>query len=140
MSTAAPHLRQPPYPKRHTLPAPRSLFVLFGGPLAWFLQLNSDFALASNPCFLGNELAPHLAHDWTWRAMIVIAAAGVLVALVSTFIARRAYLLTKEGSRGADLMEDGAGRNRDEANGESCRHGAARASAAHSSSRNRASR
>jgi hypothetical protein len=97
------------------LPPLQSFFAVFGGPLAWFLQLNADFALASNPCFFDNErsIAPHMAHDWTWRAMIVIAVAAVAVALGATLTAWRAYRLAKEEREGdRDLEEIGAERSR----------------------------
>jgi hypothetical protein len=113
MSASDPHLSHHPAPKRHMLPPPHSFIVLFGGPLAWFLQLNANFALASNPCFIDNErsIVPHLAHDWTWCAMIAIAVAAIAAALAATLIAHRAYRLTKAESSG-DLMEIGGGRTR----------------------------
>jgi hypothetical protein len=115
MSTADPHVNHHPAPQRHVLPPRQSFFAVFGGPLAWFLQLNADFALASNPCFINNErsIAPHLAPDWTWRGMIVIAVAAFAVALAAALIAWRAYRLTKEESTGDNTaMEIGAGRTR----------------------------
>jgi len=115
MSSADPHASHHPAPQRHVLPPRQSFFAVFGGPLAWFLQLNADFALASNPCFINNErsIVPHLSPDWTWRAMIVIAVAALAVALAATLVAWRAYRLTKEESSGDhDLMEIGAGRTR----------------------------
>jgi hypothetical protein len=54
MSSADPHVSHHPAPQRQVLPR-QSFFAVFGGPLAWFLQLNADFALASNPCFINNE-------------------------------------------------------------------------------------
>jgi hypothetical protein len=115
MSSADPHVSHHPAPQRQVLPPRQSFFAVFGGPLAWFLQLNADFALASNPCFINNErsIVPHLSPDWTWRAMIVIAVAALAVALAATLVAWRAYRLTKEESSGDhDLMEIGAGRTR----------------------------
>jgi hypothetical protein len=114
MSSADPRVSHHPAPQRQVLPR-QSFFAVFGGPLAWFLQLNADFALASNPCFINNErsIVPHLSPDWTWRAMIVIAVAALAVALAATLVAWRAYRLTKEESSGDhDLMEIGAGRTR----------------------------
>jgi hypothetical protein len=115
VSTADRHLNHQPAPKRQALPPRQSFFAVFGGPLAWFLQLNVDFALASNACFLGDQrsISPHFAHDWTWPAMIGIAAAAFAVSLAATLIARRAYRITKEESMGDhDLVETGAGRTR----------------------------
>jgi hypothetical protein len=116
MNTADPHLEHHPAPQRHVLPPLQSFFVLFGGPLAWFLQLNADFALASNPCFFDNErtVAPPLASGWTWSAMIFIAAAACAMALAAMLTAWRAYRLTQQESGGDHhaLMEVGAGRTR----------------------------
>jgi hypothetical protein len=52
-------------------PKSSHFFALFGGPLAWFLQLNAGFALASQPCFQNGERTgmPHLAADWTGPAI-----------------------------------------------------------------------
>jgi hypothetical protein len=115
MNAADPRLSHHPAPQRHVLPPRQSFFALFAGPLAWFVQLNADFALASNPCFMGNErsIAPHLVHDWTWGAMIAIASAAIAVALAATLTAWRAYRLTKEeGSGDRDVLEIGVGRTR----------------------------
>jgi hypothetical protein len=115
MSAADPHVSHHPTSRRHVLPPRQSFFAVFGGPLAWFLQLNADFALASTPCFFDNErsIIPHLAYDWTWLAMIVIAVAALAVALVATLIARRAYRFTKKEDRNdLDVMEIGAERSR----------------------------
>jgi hypothetical protein len=100
-------------PQRHMQPPWQIGFVVFGGPLAWFLQLNASFALASNPCFLRNErtVAPQLVHDWTGRAMIVIAVAAFAVALAATFTAWRAYRRTKPENRGTHDLHTGAGRS-----------------------------
>lgn len=109
-SPANPH----PGPRRRGQPLLQTFFAVFGGPLAWFLQLNADFALASNPCFPGNErsIAPHLARDWTWNAMIVIAAAACAISLAAMLAALRAHRLAKQAGSGGhqDLMKIGAER------------------------------
>lgn len=97
--------------KRH-----ESFFALFGGPLAWYLQLCAGYALASEPCFRsgGRLQAPVAALQWTWSAMLLSMAAAVAVALVSLTVSWRAYGRTKEEAPGetAHLMEAGAGRTR----------------------------
>jgi hypothetical protein len=81
--------------ERRQAPSWQILFAVFGGPLAWFLQLNAGFALASNPCFFDNQrsVVPQLAHDWTFPAMVRIAVAAVAVSIVATLMAWRAYRL-----------------------------------------------
>jgi len=91
-----------------------TFFLVFGGPLAWFLQLNADFALASNPCFFNNEraIAPQLAPDWTGGAMFGIALAAAAVALAATLTAWRAFTASKAKKRTGHALERGAGRAR----------------------------
>jgi hypothetical protein len=92
MSMADQTKRPPPAAPSHA-PTWLILFAVFGGPLAWFLQLNADFALASNPCFFDNERSavPHLSEDWTWSAMVGIALAATVIALAASLLAWRAY-------------------------------------------------
>jgi hypothetical protein len=113
MSAIEPQVNRPAS-QRRTLPPRQTFFVVFGGPLAWFLQLNASYALASNPCFFQNErvIAPQLAHDWSGRVMIVIAVAAFAVALAATFTAWRAYRRTKAENSGDRRLDTGAGRSR----------------------------
>lgn len=94
--------------------ASRTFFALFGGPLAWFLQLNAGFALATQPCFVDNQRASAPTFAWSWPAIIAIAVAACAVALSATLIAWRDYQRSKhEGSHEhPDLLEVGAGRTR----------------------------
>jgi hypothetical protein len=70
-----------------------SFFGLFGGPLAWFVQLCCGFALASQPCFRGGNrvAAPPPALQWTWPAMILLMAAAVAIALLSLLVSWRTF-------------------------------------------------
>ncbi|HEX3950192.1 MAG TPA: hypothetical protein VHW95_10120 [Steroidobacteraceae bacterium] len=105
-------------PAAPVAPIPRYqiFFLLFGGPLAWFLQLNAGFALATQPCFLDNQRfpAPRLSLVWSWPAMIWLLIAALAIALLSVLTAWRAYQRTKTESSGdhLHLMEIGSGRNR----------------------------
>jgi hypothetical protein len=86
-------------PKRHAMASYESFFALFGGPLAWFLQLNAGFALASQPCFQNGErtAVPHLGADWTWPAMIASMIIACAIALLATLLSWRAYARTEDG-------------------------------------------
>ncbi|HEY2683059.1 MAG TPA: hypothetical protein VGI93_06095 [Steroidobacteraceae bacterium] len=68
-------------------------FRLFGGPLAWFLQLNAGFALASQPCFHAGERRAFLAGgtDWSFIAMVVLMGIAVAIALLAALVAWSAY-------------------------------------------------
>lgn len=110
------HMRTRPIPPVVPIPRSQIFFLLFGGPLAWFLQLNAGFALATQPCFLDNQRFPAPRSDlvWSWPAMIWILIAALAVALLSSLTAWRAYQRTKAESSGdhLHLMEIGGGRNR----------------------------
>jgi hypothetical protein len=92
------------------------LFALFGGPLAWFVQLNAGYALASQPCFLDGArvAAPTIAPDWTWPLMIALISVAVIVALGSALLSWRVYSRTEGEAQGdhRHVMEVGSGRTR----------------------------
>jgi hypothetical protein len=90
-----------------------SLFALFGGPLAWFAQLNVGFALASQPCFHDGERigVPHFSPDWTWAAMITVTVIACIIALLAALISWRAYARAPVEKVGDDrLPQVGGGR------------------------------
>jgi hypothetical protein len=80
-----------------------SFFALFGGPLAWFLQLNAGFALASKPCFFNGErdVVPHASADSTSAAMVALLIIACAVALLATLISWRTY--SRTGAQNTDL-------------------------------------
>jgi hypothetical protein len=97
--------------------APRELFFgLWGGPLAWYVQLCAGFALASQPCFRGGMrlAAPLRGAQWTWPAMILIMISAVVVALLALLVSSRAFRRTRTEGSGdaAHLSEVGTGRTR----------------------------
>jgi Na+-driven multidrug efflux pump len=83
-----------------------SFFALFGGPLAWFIQLTASFALVSQMCLRGGER--------TWTAMIAVTVAACLIALLATLVSWRAYARTKDEKAGdhRHVLEVGSGRTR----------------------------
>lgn len=91
-------------------------FGVWGGPLAWFIQLNANYALVSTPCFPGPERNLELpAHSaWTTPATFLVYIACVAVAvfagLVSLKLLRRTRGENVESS--ASLQEAGHGRTR----------------------------
>jgi hypothetical protein len=91
-------------------------FGVSGGPLAWYFQLCTGYALASEPCFRdGVRVAAPLAGlQWTWPAMIVAMLAGVVIALLALGVSWRVFRRTQQEASGgsAHLLEVGAGRTR----------------------------
>jgi hypothetical protein len=83
-----------------------SFFALFAGPLAWGVQLNSGYALASQACYPGSErrlaLPAHLA--WTRAAIAMIMIAACLVSLLALASSLRSYRRSA-GERGRDAAE-----------------------------------
>jgi hypothetical protein len=88
-----------------------SLFGLFGGPLAWYLQLCAGYALASGPCFRDgiHVASPSAALQWTLPAMIVSTLAAFAVALFSLLVSWRAFRRAQSDQAG-EPAQAGAGR------------------------------
>jgi hypothetical protein len=105
-----------PAPHRDRVALYESLFGVVGGPAAWFIQLCAGYALASWPCFPNSErgVAPLPGYEWTWPAMVVLLAAGVLIAFAAFLVSWRVLRRTQEEGEGGHhaLMEIGAGRTR----------------------------
>jgi hypothetical protein len=103
-----------PAPKRDAVRPHESFFALFGGPIAWFVQLNAGFALASQPCFIEGTRALNLPGGWTRSAMLILIAAACVIALVAMLVSWRAYKRTENETAGdrRHVMDVGAGRTR----------------------------
>jgi hypothetical protein len=116
MSPAQQKLTHHPAPHADRVASWESLLGLFGGPVAWFLQLCALNALADQPCFHSAEraLQPLSGQAWTTPAMGLVAVLALLVALASFWLSWRAYQRTAEEQPGGHeaLLEIGAGRTR----------------------------
>jgi hypothetical protein len=79
-----------------------SFFALFGGPVAWFLQLCAGYALASEPCFRDGyrAAAPLPALQWTWPAMILAMGVAIAVSLLALLVSWRTFNRTREDGAG----------------------------------------
>jgi hypothetical protein len=103
-----------PHPQR--VPLHESLFGLFGGPLAWYVQLNAGFALASQPCFRdGIHLArPIPPLQWTMPAMVLTTLGAFVVALLALLVSWRAFRRAKSQApaEAGPSIEASAGRVR----------------------------
>jgi amino acid transporter len=105
-----------PAPHANRVSPGESFFGLFGGPLAWVLQLYGGYALASQPCFRGGmpAAAPPPTLQWTWPAMLALTIAAVAVSFTAFGVSRREFNRTRNETHGGahHVMEVGAGRTR----------------------------
>jgi hypothetical protein len=85
-------------------------FALVGAPLAWFVQLDSDYALFAARCFSGPERRIALAEPSFWvrpaALLVYLLCLGVAAATipVSLRIHRRALARDPEGKTGRDCF------------------------------------
>ena len=105
-----------PSPKRARVRGAELAFALWGGPLAWFVQLNINYALVAQPCFPGpqrNVELPGNAH-WAFAAAVVVylllLAVAIAAGLLSVILFRRMHDETTGSD--TDVEEAGAGRTR----------------------------
>ncbi len=107
-----------PHPAPHAdrVKTAEIFFELFGGPIAWLVQLSGGYALVSDACGAdgGHALMPFRAATWAWLGMIGLLCAAILVALFSLALSWAAFGRTREEAAGGKhhLMETGAGRTR----------------------------
>jgi hypothetical protein len=112
----SPEAAQHPAPHAERMSVGEIYFVLCAAPFAWLMQLACGYALASEPCFRAGErsLAPRVALQWTWPAMIVLTTAALAISIAAFVVSRRAFERTRrEHPSGTQhLIEAGAGRTR----------------------------
>jgi len=105
-----------PAPRAASLSTRMALFMLFGGPLAWFVQLCGSVALLGWPCFpMMDRLAAPLPHyGWTRAGAVVLLVVTLAPALIAGFVSWAKLNQVrgeKEGGHEA-LIEIGHGRTR----------------------------
>jgi len=98
-------LGQPLPPQRDRKPAAAALFGLIGGPLAWFLQLDAGYALASWPCFPKDQRVtlPLAGFAWTRPAIILLLVAAVIVGLAALLVSLRGLRPAADTAGGSGL-------------------------------------
>jgi hypothetical protein len=105
-----------PSPHRHRVGLAALAFGLCGGPFAWAVQFNVNYALASHACF--PAIAPRGAPLPGWAGvstvMLAINVVALVIALLALVVAWRAWQATREEHRGGSrhLLEAGEGRSR----------------------------
>jgi hypothetical protein len=96
MNTPANSLLQRPGPYGGPVSFAALAFGLAGGPMAWAVELNVGYGLASWPCFPGDHrmLQPLYGYGWSWPAMIAILFAATFIALVALWVSWRSFQKT----------------------------------------------
>lgn len=116
MSAHDPGLSHHPAPKRGRTSGGELAFVLFAGPLAWFVQLNTGYGLMGTVCYPGPDrnIALPPGTQWTWVLTAVLYLVCLAVALLSGLAALRLLRRTRDEDVGssAPLEETGRGRTR----------------------------
>ena len=104
MNAHRPLLGQPaPPPER--APLRGSFYALFGGPVAWLVQVGAGYGLSGDSCVVGGlrAMAPAKA-NWTWTAMMSLIVAAALVALAALGVSWRAYRRTRRTAQGNEPL------------------------------------
>jgi hypothetical protein len=57
-------------------------FALFAGPLAWFVELNVGYVLATEPCFPTYQRLLVPAPQWAWTHSALFSLAGLCLLIV----------------------------------------------------------
>jgi hypothetical protein len=116
MSTPHDTLSEHPAPQRQRVSGLELAFAVAGGPVAWFLQFNAGYALASWPCFPGDHRMqlPMDGYAWSFPVMVAAMIAGVIIALTALWVSWRALRKTRDEGPGdhRHLLEAGTGRTR----------------------------
>jgi hypothetical protein len=105
-----------PAPQADRLSSAMAFFMLFAGPIAWFLQLCLGTAMTGWPCFpmtdrLGEPMA---GYGWTRIGALVLLLVCALIALAAGLVslAKLREVRGEKGGGHAELLEIGHGRTR----------------------------
>ena len=105
-----------PSPKRGRVGGFELAFALWGGPLAWFVQLNVNYALVAQPCFPGPNRNLELPGEaqWAFVAAVVVYLLLLAVAVAAGLLSVRLFQRTRDETVGSDtdVEEAGTGRTR----------------------------
>jgi len=92
-------LREAPDPLRFEWASARHAFGLWGGPVAWFIQLCAGYGLASWPCFPNDHrlVAPRIS--WSMDLMDALLIVGVLIALAAAYVSSQTLVAARAEMR-----------------------------------------
>ena len=88
-------------------------FRVFGGPVAWFVELCAGFALATQPCLIdGVPMTKPASVQWAGPTTAVLMGIAVLVALFAVVMAWHAFKRARIAIEAdePDSMDAGVGR------------------------------
>ncbi|MDB5669336.1 MAG: hypothetical protein JWO25_295 [Alphaproteobacteria bacterium] len=116
MSQGPESLSHHPAPDAHKLSSARAFFILFGGPLAWFVQFNLGVILSGWPCYPSDRrlAAPPPDYEWTRAGAMAVLVLALLVAIAAGASAQIMLRRVRDEAEGghAELAEIGHGRTR----------------------------
>ena len=116
MTGDAQSLSHHPAPHGDKLSRIGAFFLLFTGPMLWFVDFNIGAALMSWPCFpsLDRLIEPRTGTHWTFPAALILIVLSTLAAIAVSFAAFRLYRQVSEEHEGGHhhLAEVGGGRTR----------------------------
>ncbi len=105
-----------PAPHARKLSTGSGFFILFGGPIAWFVQLCGSVALLGWPCFPTTDrfAVPVVHYGWSRTAAVVLLLLCLAIALASALVALAKFRQVRDEAEGgnAALIEIGHGRTR----------------------------
>lgn len=107
-----------PHPAPHAdkLSTGKAMFILFGGPLAWFAQLCVSVPLVGWACFPTTDRFPMpvVHYGWTRSAAVLLTVVCLGVALAAGFAALATFRQVRCEKKGGKtrLIEVGHGRTR----------------------------
>ncbi|KQX17658.1 MULTISPECIES: hypothetical protein [unclassified Sphingomonas] len=116
MIEPSPGLSHHPAPQGGKLPGWKAFALIFGGPLAWFAQLNVGVALSSWPCFPHSDRlwAPIGSTNGSSGITLVIMILCIAVAFATGWLAQQMLRRVAHEEQGdhIELAEIGHGRTR----------------------------
>jgi hypothetical protein len=108
--------REHPSPHRDQVSVSLLFLGLFAGPVAWGLQLVTNFALASYRCFPSDVPRSSLLPGWQWSsaAILAINVAAAILALAGAAISYWHWQVARREHQGSvrHAVEVGEGRTR----------------------------
>jgi len=92
--------RQPP-PRAERLSSLTAFFIVFGGPIAWFIQLCAGEMLTSWPCFPSMDRLPEpiAGYHWTRAAAVIVLVLCAIVAIAAGLVALSTYRRVSDAER-----------------------------------------
>jgi hypothetical protein len=92
------------------------VFVVIGGPVAWYLQLTVNYGLVSHPCFPHFEPQQTYLPGWAWVGPVILVfnLLAIVAALAAALLALRLWRQTRAAYPPVynQLLPPAAGRTR----------------------------